>query len=102
MIDLGTKSTHINFHETKIYVKNLKVIFNRTLIFRERPPSGPQVNIRDLAKCTLIIYTYIKEQLYYNHEVVTSVHFVKIKTIFTKSFEIIPGQEILLRSLFLC
>ena len=63
---------------------------------------GPQVKIRDLAKCTLIIYTCIEEQLYYNHEVVTSVHFVKIKTIFTKSFEIIPDQEILLRSSFLC
>ena len=38
MIDLGIKSMHINFHEINIYVKNLKVIFNRSLNFRERPP----------------------------------------------------------------
>ena len=38
MIDLGLKKVYTNFHETNIYVKNLKVIFNRTLNFRERPP----------------------------------------------------------------
>ena len=36
MIDLGIKSIH-KLHETNIYVKNLKVVFNCTLNIRERP-----------------------------------------------------------------
>ena len=31
------KNVYTNFHETNIFVKNLKAIFNRTLNFRERP-----------------------------------------------------------------
>ena len=32
------KKVYTDFHETNIYVKNLKAIFNCTLNFRERPP----------------------------------------------------------------